>query len=65
MAYALAPDACHAAVSGLEAATVSTLNAALVDLDAGRLPGWHSLPAPPPARKYWRLPVCAGRLSGF
>lgn len=58
-AYALAPDACHAAVAGLEAATVAALTAALADLDAGRLPGWRSLPASAPARKYWRLPVRA------
>ena len=56
-AYALAPDACHAAVAGLEAATVAALTAALADLDAGRLPGWRLLPASAPARKYWRLPV--------
>lgn len=62
-AYALAPDACHAAVAALEAATVAALTAALADLDAGRLPGWRSLPVSAPARKYWRLPVRG--TSGF
>ncbi|KAK9840820.1 hypothetical protein WJX81_007204 [Elliptochloris bilobata] len=56
LAYVLAPGVCHAAMAGLEAATVSTLTAALADLDAGRLPAWDPAPAPAPARKYWRLP---------
>jgi hypothetical protein len=55
-AYLLAPSLCHRFVGFLEEEAVRTYTRVIEDLDAGRLPAWSALAAPPIAVKYWRLP---------
>ena len=55
-AYLLAPSLCHRFVGFLEEEAVRTYTRVIEDLDAGRLPAWSALPAPPIAVAYWRLP---------
>ena len=56
LAYLVAPSLCHRFVGFLEEEAVRTYTRVLEDLDAGHLPQWSALPAPPIAVHYWRLP---------
>jgi len=56
LAYLVAPSFCHRLVGYLEEEAVHTYTRAISDLDAGFLPAWKTLAAPPIAVKYWRLP---------
>jgi hypothetical protein len=58
-AYLLAPSLCHRFVGFLEEEAVRTYTRMIEDLDAGRLPAWSALAAPPIAVAYWRLPAGA------
>ena len=55
LAYLVAPSFCHRFVGYLEEEAVHTYTRAIAELDAGHLPGWSALAAPPIAIKYWRL----------
>lgn len=59
LGYILNPGFCHRLVGFLEEEAVHTYTNILRDLDAGTLPTWSSLAAPPIAIKYWRLPADA------
>ena len=47
---------CHRFVGYLEEEAVLTYSRCLADLDAGRLPEWEELEAPPIAVNYWEMP---------
>lgn len=56
LAYILRPSLCHRFVGYLEEEAVRTYTHMIADLDAGHLPNWKTMAAPPIAVKYWRLP---------
>lgn len=53
--YLFSPSLCHRFVGYLEEEAVKTYTHALADLDAGKLPLWENMPAPPVAIRYWKL----------
>lgn len=55
LTYLISPKICHRFVGFLEEEAVITYTRCLEDLDAGRLPTWSNLPAPPIAKTYWKL----------
>jgi threonyl-tRNA synthetase len=55
ISYLLSPKTCHRFVGYLEEEAVKTYTHAIADLDAGRLPAWNNLQAPPLAVEYWKL----------
>jgi threonyl-tRNA synthetase len=55
ISYLLSPKTCHRFVGYLEEEAVKTYTHAIADLDAGLLPGWNNLLAPPLAVEYWKL----------
>jgi len=55
LAYLFSPSFCHRFVGFLEEEAVRTYTHAIADLDAGHLPKWGKMSAPPIAIKYWRL----------
>ena len=54
-AYLLSPKTCHRFVGYLEEEAVKTYTRAIADLDAGLLPAWKHMAAPPLAVEYWKL----------
>ena len=54
-AYLLSPKTCHRFVGYLEEEAVKTYTRAIADLDAGFLPDWKHMAAPPLAMEYWKL----------
>lgn len=55
-AYLLSPRVCHRFIGFLEEEAVNTYTGCIAAIDAGTLAEWRTLPAPPIAVGYWRLP---------
>ena len=55
VSYLLSPKTCHRFVGYLEEEAVKTYTHAIADLDAGKLPAWNNMLAPPLAVEYWKL----------
>ena len=53
--YIVSPSACHRFVGYLEEEACRTYTHLLRDIDAGLMPEWNGVAAPPIAVKYWRL----------
>ena len=51
----ISPPACHRFVGYLEEEACRTYTHVLRDMDAGALPEWNGVMAPPIAIKYWKL----------
>ncbi len=56
LAYIISPSTCHRFVGYLEEEAVLTYTRELNDLDAGKLPQWEKMEAPPIAIEYWKMP---------
>ncbi|PVD37312.1 hypothetical protein C0Q70_04311 [Pomacea canaliculata] len=54
--YAVSPRFCHRFVGYLEEEAVKTYSKCLEDMEHGSIIHWKTLPAPPVAINYWRLP---------
>jgi len=57
--YLIAPKYCHRWVGYLEEEAVKTYTGCIEHLEAGRLPEWERMRAPPLAIDYWQLPKSA------
>lgn len=55
VAYLIAPRVCHRFVGYLEEEAVVTYTRCIRDIEEGRLPEWKTEPAPPIAKKYWKM----------
>ncbi|KAH9989695.1 AOX, alternative oxidase mitochondrial precursor [Russula compacta] len=56
LSYIISPRTCHRFVGYLEEEAVVTYTRAIEELEQGHLPKWETMPAPPIAKDYWRLP---------
>jgi len=56
LAYLISPRTCHRFVGYLEEEAVLTYTREIADIDAGRLPMWEKMAAPPIAVEYWNMP---------
>lgn len=63
LSYILSPKTCHRFVGYLEEEAVRTYTHALADLDAGNIPEWSNMAAPPIAIDYWCVPAPPNRPS--
>lgn len=55
LCYLLSPKTCHRFVGYLESEAVITYSRAIADLEAGKLPKWEDMKAPPIARDYFKM----------
>lgn len=63
VAYLIFPRVCHRFVGYLEEEAIVTYTRCIEDIEAGRLPGWRTRPAPPIAIDYWKMPENATMLD--
>lgn len=56
LAYLVSPSTCHRFVGYLEEEAVLTYTREINDIDAGKLPLWEKMEAPPIAIEYWKMP---------
>ena len=56
LSYMISPRTCHRFVGYLEEEAVLTYTREIADIDAGKLPRWEKMPAPPIAIEYWKMP---------
>ena len=56
VSYLISPKTCHRFVGYLEEEACLTYTKQIEDLDAGKLPTWEKMEAPPIAIDYWKMP---------